>query len=54
MKDGSTKEIKKCWETAFHNFYFPKCSVSTSQTSVDKIGKLELIEKITLYVISQG
>ena len=33
------------------NFFFPKYSVLISQTSVDTIGKLELIGKI---VISQG
>ena len=36
------------------NFYFPKYSVSLSQSSVETIGKLKAIEKITLYVISQG
>ena len=36
------------------NFYFPKYSVSLSQGSVETIGKLKAIGKITLYVISQG
>ena len=33
------------------SFYFPKYSVSISQTNVDAVRKLELI---TLHVISQG
>ena len=36
------------------NIYFPKYSISISEDSVDNIEKLEWIEKITLYIISQG
>ena len=36
------------------NFYFPKYSISVSQSSADTIRQLELTKKITSYFISQG
>ena len=36
------------------NFYFPKYSASLSKSSIDQIGKLESVRKITLNVISQS
>ena len=36
------------------NFYFPKYNISISKSIVETIGKLELIGKITLYIISQS
>ena len=36
------------------NFYFLKHSISVSQSIVDTIGKIKLIGKIMLYVISHG